>query len=124
MKHNFPPSQQGISLSGFLLGAVLLVLFSILGLKMVPAYIESAEVAKIFSAIATDPEMQNASVAELKGEYVKRASIDDIRAIRADDIEFQQQGEQWLLSAHYTVTIHLLANVSLLLDFNPNSAGR
>ena len=123
MKHNFPASQQGLGLSGFLFGAVLLVLFSILGLKMVPAYIESAEVAKIFAAVAKDPEMQNATVAELKGEYVKRASIDDIRAIRADDIEFQQQGGQWVLSAHYSVTIPLLANASLLLDFNPSSAG-
>jgi hypothetical protein len=123
MKRNFPASQQGLGLSAFLFGAVLLVLFSILGLKMVPAYIESAEVANIFSAVAADPELQNAGVAELKGGYVKRASIDDIRAIRADDIEFQQQDGRWVLSAHYSVTIPLLANVSLLLDFNPSSAG-
>jgi hypothetical protein len=123
MKRNFPASQQGLGLSAFLFGAVLLVLFSILGLKMVPAYIESAEVANIFSAVAADPELQNAGVAELKGEYVKRASIDDIRAIRADDIEFQQQDGRWVLSTHYSVTIPLLANVSLLLDFNPSSAG-
>lgn len=116
--------QRGISLTGFLFGAALLVLASILGMKIAPAYIESVEVAKILAAVAADPELQNAGVAEVRGEYVKRASIDDVRAIRADDIDIQQQGGQWVLSAHYSVTIPLLANVSLLLDFNPSSARR
>lgn len=123
MRTNLHGLQRGLGLSGFLFGAVLLVLFSIVGLKMVPAYIENAEVGKIMAAVAADPELQNAGIAEVKGEYVKRASIDDIRAIRADDLKIQQQGGQWLLSAHYTVSIPLLANVSLLLDFNPSSVG-
>lgn len=122
MNAAMPAAQRGLSFSGFLFGAVILVLVSITGLKLIPAYMQNAQIENLFIVIAGDPEMQSASVRDIKMSFNKRASIDDIRAITADDIEIVKEDGRLVLSASYSVKIPLVANVSLFLDFNPTSA--
>lgn len=122
MNKAMPAAQRGLSFFGFLMGAVILVLVSITGLKLIPAYMQDAQINNLFVAIANDPEMQNASVRDIKMSYIKRASIDDIKAITAEDVEIAKEDGRLMLSASYSVKIPLVANVSLFLDFNPSSA--
>lgn len=122
MNAAMPAAQRGLSFSGFLFGAVILVLVSITGLKLIPAYMQNSQIENLFAAIASDPEMQSASVRDIKMSFSKRASIDDIRAITADDIEIVKEDGRLALSASYSVKIPLVANISLFLDFNPTSA--
>ncbi|WP_246487459.1 DUF4845 domain-containing protein [Ferrigenium kumadai] len=117
-----PATQRGLSLFGFLFGAVILVLVSITGLKMIPAYMQYEQIKNLFITIANDPEMQNANVRDIKASFDKRASIDDITAIRADDIEIVKEDGRLVLSASYSVKVPLVANVSLFMDFKPSSA--
>lgn len=113
--------QRGLSFSGFMAGAVILVLISITGLKLIPAYIQDAAIKNAFVAVANDPEMQKASIHDVKTAYHKRASIDNINAITLEDIEIAKDGEQLVLSASYAVKVPLVGNISLYLDFNPSS---
>jgi hypothetical protein len=122
MNAAMPAAQRGLSFSGFLFGAVILVLVSVTGLKLIPAYMQNSQIDNLFTAIANDPEMQNASVRDIKMSFNKRASIDDIKAITADDIEIVKEDGRLVLSASYSVKIPLVANVSLFLDFTPTSA--
>lgn len=122
MNKAMPAAQRGLSFFGFLLGAVILVLVSITGLKLIPAYMQDAEIKNLFVAIANDPEMQSASPRDIKLSFNKRASIDNINAIKADDVEIAREDGRLVLSASYSVKIPLVANVSLFLDFNPSSA--
>lgn len=122
MNAAMPAAQRGLSLVGFLFGAVLLVLVSITGLKLIPAYMQDAQIKNVFVTIANDPEMQNATVRDIKTSFEKRADIDDIRAITSDDIEIVKENGRLVLSASYSVKVPLVANVSLFLDFKPSSA--
>ena len=117
-----PKSQRGLSFSGFILGAFILVLISITGLKLIPAYIQNAEIKKVFTEIAGDPEMQKASSHDIRMSFNRRASIDNITAIKADDIEIEIDSGKPVLSASYAVKVPLVGNMSLYLDFNPSSA--
>jgi hypothetical protein len=122
MNAAMPAAQRGLSFSGFLFGAVILILVSITGLKLVPAYIQNATITNLFTVIANDPDMQNATIRDIKASFDKRASIEDIKAITADDIEIVKEDGRLVLSASYSVKVPLVANVSLFLDFNPTSA--
>jgi len=113
--------QRGISFSGFIVGAFVLIIVAILGMKMVPAYIHSTQIASIFKAVATDPAMQNASIKEIQESYGKRAYINAITDVSVDDIEIIKDGGVLSLSANYSVKIPLVANITLLLEFNPSS---
>lgn len=117
-------SQRGISFGGFILGAFLLVLFSLTALKMVPPFIQNATINNLFVAIAHDPEMQNASLHDIRASFDRRASVDDITAITAEDIDIENNTGTPVLSANYSVKVPLVANVSLFIDFHPTSAGQ
>lgn len=115
-------SQRGLSLPGFIFGAFVLVLVSSVALKLVPSYMQDAEVVKLFKAIASDPDMQKASMHDIRDSFNKRASIDNITAIKAEDIEMDKDSGTLVLSANYAVKVPLVGNISLYLDFNPRSA--
>lgn len=113
--------QHGMGMMGFIMVAAGIVFVAILGMKLVPPYIHSAQVAQIFKAIASDPAMQSATVKEIKESYIKRANIDYITDITSEDIEIAKDGNQLSISASYAVRIPLVANITLLLEFNPSS---
>ncbi len=115
--------QRGLSFSGFMLGAFILVLVSITALKVIPAYMQDEQIKNIFVTIANDPEMQQAGIGQIKMSFSKRSSIDDIKAITADDIEITKDSSGRLsLAANYEVRVPLFANISLVMAFSPSSA--
>jgi hypothetical protein len=114
--------QRGISFVGFLLLAVAVILVAVTGMKVVPAYVHSAQIAKILKTIANDAAMQGASVKEIKESYGKRANVNYITDITADDIEISKEDGKLSLSTSYTVKIPLVGNATLVLEFNPSSS--
>ncbi|MDO8349779.1 MAG: DUF4845 domain-containing protein [Gallionella sp.] len=114
--------QRGLGFSGFIQGAFILVLLSVLGLKLLPVYMQNGEIKQLFTTIVHDPEMQKASLRDIRNSYSRRASIDNITAIEPEDIDIDREGDKMILSASYAVKIPLAGNMSLYLDFNPSSA--
>jgi hypothetical protein len=117
-----PLQQRGVALSGFIFGAFLVVLFSITGLKVIPAYLQSAKIKNAFVSIVRDPELKNATPREIQASFDKYATVDGITAIKPADIEISTDGGKLVLSASYNSIIPLFGNVSLYLEFNPSSA--
>lgn len=115
-------TQRGLSFSGFIFGAFILVLASIFAFKVIPAYIENASIKSLFVTIANDPDMQKAKPGEIRMSFAKRASIENISAIKAEDIEIEMDGDKLVLSASYPVKVPLGGNISLYIEFNPSSA--
>lgn len=122
MSTAMPAKQRGLSFSGFIFGAFALVVLGIFGLKLIPAYMQDATIKNLLVAIANDPEMQKASPSTVRMSFSKRSSIDDIKAIKAEDIEITKDGDRLVLSASYAVKVPVGGNVSLYLEFNPSSA--
>ena len=116
--------QRGFGISGFIIGAFVVVIVAITLLKLVPAYVQDAQINSIFRDIARDPEMQKATPHDIMVSFNKRASVDAVTAIKADDIDISSMGDTPVLSASYSVKIPLVANISLYLEFNPSSARR
>ena len=117
-----PAGQRGVSFSGFIFGCIILILLATLGLKMVPVYMQNMEIQSLFDTISNDPEMYRATPHEIRASFNKRASIDDIKAIDATDIDIEVGAGKPVLRASYTVKVALAGNVSLSLDFSPHSA--
>ncbi len=114
--------QHGISFFGFILIAAGVIFVAVLGMKLVPAYIHSAQIAEIFRTVAADPAMRDASIRDIKESYSKRADINYITDITADDIEISKDDGRLSLSASYAVKIPVVANITLLLEFHPSSS--
>jgi hypothetical protein len=121
MNTAMPVQQRGLTFGGFVFGAFLLVILSIFGLKLIPAYIQNAQIKSVFEQIVRDPSIEKASPREIRNSFDRRASIDAITAIKSEDIDIASDGGQLELSANYSVKIPLFGNASIILEFNPSS---
>jgi hypothetical protein len=118
----FADKQRGLSFVGLIMVAAGVVLVAILGLKLVPTYVHSAQVSQILKAIANDPDMKGATIREIKDAYNKRANINFITDIAAEDLVIDNTGGRLSLSASYSVRIPIAGNITLVLEFNPSSS--
>ena len=113
--------QRGVSLFGLLIWSAILILAAIGGMKIIPAYIQDAEIKSILSTIVNDPEMQGAQSKDIRESFSKRAMMNNINVVTANDIEIVKDARGLSLSVSYPVKIPLTGNASLLLEFNPSS---
>lgn len=121
MRHVMRKEQQGISLSGLLIWSAVVVMFALLGMKLIPSYIEYAAIKRVLAVIASDPSLQNAPPGEIRQSFDKRAVIDEITAVNSRAIEISKAGGQTVLSVSYSVKTPLFANISLYIDFTATS---
>ncbi len=114
--------QRGVGFVGFILIAAAIIFVAIAGMKVVPPYLHSAQVAQILKSIARDPAMRDASIADIKMAYAKRATINYITDISPEDLEIGKENGELVLSVTYSVKIPIAGNATLLLEFNPSSS--
>jgi hypothetical protein len=114
--------QKGLTLSGFLLWAIVLIVVLLVGFKVGPAYYENFLIEKQLQIIAADPAMRNAPRHEVEGAFSRRATIENINSVEPRDLEITRQGDDIVISASYTVRVPLIGNASACLDFFPTSA--
>ncbi len=108
--------QLGVSLSGLLMGGVILIAFAMLGLKLAPSYIEFFAIKKAVHAIASE-KRGGASVAEVRKSFDARAAIDDITTVKGADLEVTKEGADLVIKASYRKEIPLLANIGVYIEF-------
>ena len=113
--------QRGVSLSGLLVWSVILIIAAIGGMKVIPAYVQDAEIKSILSTIVNASEMQGAQSKDIRESFSKRAMMNNINVVTANDIEIVKDARGLSLSVSYQVKIPLVGNASLLLEFNPSS---
>lgn len=109
--------QRGITFVGMVLLAIVVVIVAVIGLKIVPAYIDYFTIKKELSEMVHDPDLRNASVAEIRSSFDRRASIDSITEVAGSDIDVSREGGGLTLTTSYSQKIHLFGNVSLYIDF-------
>lgn len=112
--------QQGISLSGLMIWSFVLILVSIVGMKLIPAYLENATIKRTLLAVATESNIRTSNE-EIRQSFNRKASIDDIKAINGRDIVIDKKSDKVVLSTSYSVKIPLFANISLYIDFTAAS---
>ena len=113
--------QRGVTFVGMIFIAALIIIGAIIALKLVPAYIEYATVVQHLREIARSPEARSGSPRDIQLMFSKRAQIDNIKVLTADDIEVTREGDSVLLSAAYQTKIKLFGNLSACIDFEPRS---
>ncbi|OHC62673.1 MAG: hypothetical protein A3H93_19745 [Rhodocyclales bacterium RIFCSPLOWO2_02_FULL_63_24] len=114
--------QRGVSLNALMIGGVLVGLVALLAMKALPPWMEYGNAVKAIKGTAGDGSLKEASVAQVRAAFTKRADIDDVKSISAQDLEITKEGGELVISFAYTKKIPLFSNVSLVFDFEGSSA--
>lgn len=109
--------QRGISIVGLLLLVVLLGFLAIVGLRVVPTFVEYrailSAVKKAKASASTPVEMQKA--------FDRSAAIDDIATMSGKDLDIAKVDDDYVISFAYVKKIPLFGPVSLTIDYTGSS---
>ena len=108
--------QLGVGLGGLMMGSVIVIVVAMVGIKLLPSYIEFFAIKKAVNAIASE-KAGGASVAEIRKSFDARSAIDDITSVRAADLEITKEGGQLVIAARYRKEVGLVGNVGVYIDF-------
>jgi hypothetical protein len=108
--------QRGLTITGFLFTAFVAVAVVMIGFRVLPSYIEYFSVQKVMAKTLQDSK-QGFSLYQFRRDFDLKASADYIDSVRGTDIEVTKEGNNLVATATWTRTLHLVGNVSLLLEF-------
>jgi hypothetical protein len=114
-------SQRGITLTGALMGMIVLAGIGLFAAKLMPSYIEYFGVQKILKAMDTSGDTKG-TVAEIRKSFDTRNAIEDVKAIRGEDLEITKEGGEAVITATWSVKVPIIANFSACLDFSVTTA--
>ena len=113
--------QRGVSMFGFLLIAIVVIILAMLTMKLVPAYVEFFSVKKILNAMGQDSETKSMSNADIRNSFAKRAEVGYVTVVKPDDLDIDRTGGNLVISTEYEYRTPLIANISLIVDFKASS---
>ena len=116
---NMRNRQQGVSLTGLIFGAVILVFAVLLAMKVLPPYLEFFTAKKFITQIAQ--EQRGGSVLDIRRAWQLKTAIEDVRSISERDLEITKEGGEVVISFSYRKDIPLFGNIGVYLDFAASS---
>jgi Tfp pilus assembly major pilin PilA len=108
--------QRGLSMLGFLFVAAVVVTCVMIGFRVLPSYIEYYSVKQALEQALVEAKDLN-SAAEVRKAFQKRADAGYIESVSGRDIEVVKSKNEVTASASWTRKLPMVANVSLLLEF-------
>ena len=110
--------QRGMSVTALFLILAVVGMFSLVAIKIIPIYMENAQIVSAMSRLVEKSRQDEMSVAEVRKSLRSRFSIENIKVIDEDyiDIEIQPNGDL-LLYLEYEDRTTLFANVDLIVSF-------
>ena len=112
--------QGGLSIIGFMFFAAVVVIAVLIGFRLVPAYIEWLTVQKVLAKTLADSK-EGFTLYQFRRDFDLKASADYVDSVRGSDVAVTKEGNELVASASWTKTLHLVGNVSLLLEFEASA---
>lgn len=113
---NHRQRQRGLTITGFVFVAIVAIIGVMVGARMIPAYIEWYTVRKVM-ANTLQTAKEGFTLYQFRRDFDLKASADYIDSVQGTDIEVTKEGNQLVATATWTRVLHLVGNVSLLLEF-------
>ncbi len=113
-------TQKGLSIIGFLFVAAVLVVFTMVGFRVLPAYIEYFSVQKSLQKALDDAKDLN-SAREVQRAFQKYADTGYIDSVSGNDVEVSKSNNEVTASVSWTRKLHLVGNASVFLEFDASA---
>jgi hypothetical protein len=112
--------ERGITILGFLFVAVVVVAVALIGFRVLPAYVEYVSVQKALQA-AID-ETPSGNVGDIRRSFDRKIGAGYVDSVRPSDVQVSRQNNVITASVSWQRILPLIANVSILLDFDAEAS--
>lgn len=114
--------QRGLSFLGLMVLVGVLGFCAVIGLKLIPIYMESWKIDGIMEAVISEPGINDQSRQEVIESMLKRLDIDAVDAVNysnwRDKLTVAKRKNNVSINVRYEITTPLLGNLSLLAVFD------
>jgi type II secretory pathway pseudopilin PulG len=116
MKKMTKNNQRGMTFIGLVLVIAAVLFLAVIGMKVVPAYLEFVNVKNAIKKAANSADTSDKKA--VMDAFSKSAAVDNITVIKPADLVVNGG----VISVEYQVVVPIVANASVLLDFSASSA--
>ncbi|NOX09448.1 MAG: DUF4845 domain-containing protein [Gammaproteobacteria bacterium] len=109
--------QKGVSTAGWLLLLGVLSTFVLMGMRLVPAYMEFMSVERAFNAIS-DPGSKIKTPLAVRKALTKRFNVDNVDTINSADVKIDARGEKMRIWIDYEVRVKMISNIDAVVSFS------
>jgi Domain of unknown function (DUF4845) len=117
----FMTKQRGVSLTGLIITLAIVGFLAIMAAKLSPAYIEYFAVRKMLASMEQAGDLKG-SVRDIRKGFDTRNAIEDVKALKGEDLEVTKEGGETVVTAAWSVKVPLVNNISACLDFMVTTA--
>jgi hypothetical protein len=111
-------SQQGLTLLSIAFILALIGFFVLLGLNIVPIYLDHGKVKNALAALKEDPGFTDMSESEIRRSLDKRFNLNYVYDVTQDDIKVLKTGSYTKVEIEYETVKKLAFNLSVLAEFH------
>ena len=101
---------KGLSMIGFILVMIIVMIFAVFGMKVGPMYLEFNGVKSAMNAMAAE---KFSSPKDVKDGLMKRLSINYVETVKREDIMVKPKNGGYEISVDYYVDKELMGNLSV-----------
>ncbi len=118
----FANTQRGITGVGIMLILILVAFIGLIGLKLLPVYLEHYQIKSILSSLKSERELATQPPQEVWRAMAKRMGVNDITAIGREDVVIQKIPSGISVTVDYEARRNLMGNVDLVASFHDEVA--
>ncbi|HIE56374.1 MAG TPA: DUF4845 domain-containing protein [Chromatiaceae bacterium] len=110
--------QRGLSITGWMFVIAIALFFVLLGMKMIPSYLNYFSIVKVMESMAQDPTLKDAPPSELRKAFNRRIDINGIYNFPKKGLKIDpSQGEGTRMVIDYEVREPVAGNVDVVMHF-------
>ena len=110
--------QKGMTAIGWLLVLGLIAFFTLITLRLVPAYLEFAKVTSVLESLQNEPGITRKTKGEILNLIIKRFNVNDVYKVDAKLVKVVKEKGVLKVSINYERREHLIGNVDVVTTFD------
>ena len=113
--------QRGMTMMSWLVVLGLVVFFLLIGIKMVPTYLENYSIKHALENMEADRQVRSMSLAEMKKSFMKRLKINNVYEFDQSAITIKKEKFGTSFTVNYEVRKPVAGNVSIVMVFSESA---
>jgi Tfp pilus assembly protein PilE len=110
--------QQGMTLIGMVIVALIAGVFVLAGIRLTPVYLEYMKVDSALKSMKSDLDGSNAGPGQIRTSLERRFDIESVRNLRAKDIKIERTANGYRVEADYEGRTVFIGNLYFVVDFD------
>ena len=122
MREALQGRQRGLTIVGFILVAAVVIIFAMVGFRVVPSYVEYYSVKKALDDTMRGDSVDPNNLQAFRSELTRRLQTSYVENVKATDAIIQRSGNQLTAELAWERRLHMFGNAYILLEFEAVSS--